>query len=84
MKFDTHIVGIPCQIEINYAEKGFDGRRGHPDNWLPDEDPFISYDILDRNGRPAPWLQRKMKTEDFEKVTEEAIKHLEREAADAY
>jgi hypothetical protein len=67
--FEWRIAGIPCQIGVTAIHAGDPGNRcGHPDTWLPYEPPSIDFDILDRNGRVAFWLRRKMTDEDREDV----------------
>ena len=64
-QFETRVAGIPCICDITYiegTEKGY--RRGHPDTWEPDEPGYAEYNILERGGRRAPWLEVKMNDDD--------------------
>ena len=76
LKFNHRISNIPCQIEVLYYEPPCSGRRGHPDNWEPDTPEYIEYDVLDRSGRRAPWLEKKMTNEDYAAVHTAAIQHM--------
>lgn len=76
--FETRVAGIPCQVEVTYFEPTRRAsRRGHPDNWDEDEQGYIEYVVLDRGGRPAPWLEVKMKQEDHRRVDQEISKRIE-------
>jgi len=80
LKFDTHIVGIPCQVLVSYYEPYVCGRRGHIDNWEEDTPEYLEFDVLDRRGRPAPWIERKMSADDYSKVHKEALDNMRAEA----
>jgi hypothetical protein len=73
MIFDTQIRGIPCQCEvINYSA----GRpmkiygTGFGDAHPP-EPPEFKFNILDRKGYKANWLQAKMAQDDAHRLQEE-------------
>ena len=55
---DVYLDGIPCQAEIDTwpAEPMTRWEPGCPAGW-------DLYQVLDRRGRPAPWLERKLKDE---------------------
>lgn len=60
MIFDTRINGIPCQCNvINYTPyipmRVYGSGMGDAD---PPEYPEFDFEILDRNGRRAKWLDR--------------------------
>ena len=59
--FDSRVAGIPCQIGVlDYKRHApIDPRQAHSDveaYGYTEAD----YVILDRRGRPAPWLQKKL------------------------
>jgi hypothetical protein len=62
MLIDTRIAGIPCLVRATFSE---DRSRlhGHPDSWCH-EPSELDYAVLDRRGRLAPWLERKMDSRD--------------------
>lgn len=62
MILNTRIAGIPCFIETTRFI-------------YDDEDVEIRFDVLDRRGRAAPWLERKL--------TERMISDIECEIIDA-
>lgn len=58
---DMTVAGIPAKIEILSASPGRPAQTyGPPEKCYPGEPPEIEYRILDRRGRPAPWLERKI------------------------
>lgn len=64
---ETRVAGIPCQIGV--TDYGFSAYiSGPPERCYPG-DP-VEYDVLDMNGRPAPWLARKMKAGDDSRIVE--------------
>jgi len=59
--FDTRVAGIPCQVGVlNYERHApLSAHQAHSDiefYGFTETD----YVILDRRGRPAPWLQNKL------------------------
>lgn len=74
MIFETRVHGIPCQCKVvqyypalpmRITGSGF----GDAD---PPEPKEIQIQLLDRKGREAPWLERKLKDEDIQRLHEEA------------
>jgi hypothetical protein len=57
---NIHIHGIPARLEVTAFSHSRDNRRGHIDEWLPDDPPEIEWRVLDRKGRPAPWLEKQL------------------------
>lgn len=71
---DTHVAGIPCKVRVTEFVPASPGcRRGHPDNWTEDEPAEVDFEILDRRGRPAPWLERKASDGDISRITSEIL-----------
>lgn len=71
---DTHVQGIPCQARITYYAGGRPARTyGPPERCYPEEPEELDYDILDRRGRPAPWLECKMTDADEVRIGEELL-----------
>jgi hypothetical protein len=62
MSFETHISGIPCLIQVH----SYVPPDPHKDQGLE-----FDFDVLDRRGRKAPWLARKMTAEDVQRIEEE-------------
>lgn len=67
--FDSHIQGIPCQVEVT----DFISVRGSFSHNAPSDIDYHGYQdydyrILDRRGYPATWLERKMTPLDRERI----------------
>ena len=76
ISIETRIAGIPCIVETTHISIV---RADH----LADSDwDYTGYSemewvVLDRRGRPAPWLQRKVTDEDEERINEEIFNQME-------
>ena len=58
---DARIAGIPCRIRILSYTPGHPAKtNADPDSCWPQESPEIEYEVLDRRGRLAPWLEAKL------------------------
>ena len=74
--FKSTIAGIPCQIEVT----SLDVVRGSYSPYADSDLDFygyvdeFDYNVLDRRGRPAPWLERKLTDADKDRLFDEAIK----------
>lgn len=65
-QFATRVAGIPCICEATYYAEGSPMRitgTGFGDADPPEYEEF-EYTILDRRGRPAPWLEAKLTDDD--------------------
>ena len=68
----SRIAGIPCQIEVTYfySSKGTYSRQAEtPDEYYGCTE--IEFNVLDRKGYPAPWLEKKMTQEDRDRIEQE-------------
>ena len=80
---ESKTCGIPCKlgvIEVGYYEPAY--TRGHPDNWEPEDSCPHTYDILDRKGYRAKWLDAKCSTKDCDQHQLDIDKHLKEFAND--
>ena len=72
----TRICGIPCKARVTHFHHQ-PPHRGSPHTCDSDLDFYgykdLSFDILDRRGRPAPWLERKMTDADREEIESEIL-----------
>lgn len=64
MLISARIQGIPCTVEVThyYVTR---------DDWDP-----IEFRVLDRRGRAAPWLERKMTDADVTNIEERIARAL--------
>lgn len=63
----TRLAGIPCQITVS----NFKRVKGSYSYNAPSDLDYTGYteydyQVLDRRGRPAPWLERKVSADDIE------------------
>jgi hypothetical protein len=67
-KVESYIAGIPCLVGVTT----FFIKAPDYDTWDSDLDYYgyeeIEFDILDRKGYIAPWLERKMTEDDKERI----------------
>ena len=77
-EFESRVCGIPCIIRVKYWEVYIPAQRsGPPERCYPAEGGEGAWEILDRNGRPAAWLERKMTDDDRYRIDEEVFNHME-------
>ena len=76
---EARIAGIPCKVGVTHYHN--QAGNSHADS---DYDYYgytdIEYDVLDRNGRKALWLERKVTDEDELNVENSIIKYFQEEA----
>ena len=82
LTISCRVQGIPAQARLLSYSPFRDGRRGHPDSWLPDEPEYLEYEILDRRGYSAPWLERKLTPDDRTSI-ESALLEARKEAVES-
>lgn len=61
MQIESRVAGIPCIIQtgrISISQGNHSPQAETPDEYYGHCD--IEFDVLDRRGRPAPWLERKL------------------------
>jgi hypothetical protein len=61
---DTRIAGIPCKIGITSLT--IDRRFGSE----------ADFHVMDRRGRLAPWLDRKLTEGDYERIVDEIVEAM--------
>ena len=64
-EIEHRVAGIPCLIGVISYET-------EPQTWDEPGGTYMEWEILDRRGRPAPWLERKVTAKE-EASIEEAI-----------
>lgn len=76
MEIETTVDGIPCICNVlTYAParpwKQHTFRGAGPGDCDPPEDEDFEYEILDRKGYSAPWLERKVDHNDVSRFIKE-------------
>jgi hypothetical protein len=79
-EIETRVCGIPCIVRVTYWEPYVPAKLyGHPDSWYPEEGGYGEWEILDRNSRPAPWLEVKMTRKDIAEIDQLVFDRMERQ-----
>lgn len=77
-EFDTTVCGIPCIVRVTYWEAYDPGcTSGPPERCYPAEGGDGEWEILDRNGRHAPWLENKMTERDKQILARKIFNYME-------
>ena len=81
--FETTIQGIPCQIHVTTCNvvKGSYSYNA-PSDWDYYGYTEFEFDVYDRKGYRAAWLERKMTPKDEARIQEEYLESCESDAAD--
>lgn len=79
-EIETRVSGIPCRIGVESYFKQAPDRGSWESDW--DYHGYVQADwqILDRNGRPAAWLERKLTAGDEDRIEAEIDAYFERRA----
>ena len=74
---EARVAGIPCLIGVT-TYNSVKGSHSYdaPSDWDYHGYTDIEFDVLDRRGRPAAWLERKMKDQDREQVEQAIVDHM--------
>jgi len=78
-QIETTVQGIPCIVNVTYFKR----IKGNPASWASDLDYYgyddMNWELLDRNGRPAPWLEAKLNNEDYLDIEAMVSEHFDDE-----
>jgi hypothetical protein len=80
-EIESRVAGIPCLIGVTH----FDSVQGsYSYNAASDMDYYgyseSEWDVLDRRGRPAAWLERKLTDDDRQRIEQEIAEAMTEEA----
>lgn len=80
-RFESKVAGIPCLIGVSWV----DGKLGSFDRNAPSDLDYLGWfesewEVLDRRGRSAPWLAKKLTHADEDRINFEVETHV-KEAA---
>lgn len=78
-EFEDRIAGIPCVIAVTYWEP-YAGPRvsGPPERCSPAEGGQGKWEVRDRSGRAAPWLEQKLTPLERERIDRAVFNYMER------
>lgn len=72
LMFDSRICGIPCQIKPTTYHREVAARTwGRSDDWHPGEPEEFEFEVYDRKGYRAKWLEAKLTDRDYDRILEE-------------
>lgn len=74
MIIETRIAGIPCLVEADvFVSKGSYSRNAASDWDYYGYAEVGEFTIMDRRGRPAPWLERKLTDKEIIRIESELM-----------
>jgi hypothetical protein len=77
MDIETRVAGIPCVVRVTYfAPSDLGCMGGDADFWRPPSPPDMEYYILDRRGRSAPWIEKKLNPRERSRLEDEIVEAL--------
>ncbi len=70
--FESSVSGIPCKVKVTYATPYI------PESWNgPAEGGDFEFELLDRRGYPAKWLEKKLTPKDVERLEKEYEEYVQ-------
>jgi hypothetical protein len=88
MMYEVRVCGIPAKADVTYYDGGSDGRySGPPDRCYPAEAAEVSFNLYDRRGYRAKWLERKLDAagdDEYDYVANQILSIMAKEAEDYY
>ena len=76
-EFETRVCGIPCIVRIVHWEPFTPAHvNGPPEDCYPAEGGSAEWELLDRHGRRALWLERKMSPKDRSRLEDLIFDHM--------
>ena len=77
-EFESTVCGIPCKIHITEWEMYMPSViRADPGDSHPEEGGYGNWEVLDRRGRPAPWLEKKLTDRERDRIDNEVFNQME-------
>ena len=68
--FESSVSGIPCKVKVTYATPYI------PESWSgPAEGGDFEFELLDRKGYQAKWLEAKVTEQDVERLMAEYVEY---------
>ncbi len=77
-EIESRVAGIPCVIGVTrYDCYSPASASGQPELCSPACGGVGDWVVLDRRGRPAPWLEKKLTRDDIERIDDEIYDVME-------
>jgi hypothetical protein len=77
-EIEARVAGIPCLIGVTSWWPYVPARTyGPPEDCYPEEGGYGDWEVLDRRGRPAPWLSKKLCSRDEQAIEELLFEHFD-------
>lgn len=77
INFESNVCGIPCIIRVIHYEPYRPAYvAGAPENCYPEEGGHSEWEVLDRRGSHAAWLERKINAQERSRINDEVDKQL--------
>lgn len=84
-EFEHRVCGIPCIVVVTSWEAYVPAKTyGPPESCYPEEGGCGEWEIRDRRGRPAAWLERKMSEEERERIDGLIFEYMESQRDEFY
>lgn len=84
-EFEHRVCGIPCIVAVTSWEAYVPAKTyGPPESCYPEEGGCGEWEIRDRRGRPAAWLERKMSEEERERIDGLVFEYMESQRDEFY
>jgi len=77
-EIETRVAGIPCIIGVTYFESVRGSFSYHAaSDWDYHGYTEAEWEVLDRRGRPAPWLAKKLSDKDESRIEKEISEYFQ-------
>lgn len=84
-EFEHRVCGIPCIVAVTSWEAYVPAKvSGPPESCYPEEGGCGEWEIRDRRGRPAPWLERKLDDKERQRIDELVFEYMESQRDEFY
>lgn len=77
-EIETRVAGIPCIVGVTYFESVRGSYSYHAaSDWDYHGYTEAEWEVLDRRGRPAPWLAKKLSDKDESRIEKEISEYFQ-------
>jgi hypothetical protein len=78
IEIESRVAGIPCLIRlgrVDITQGTYSPQADNQDEYFGHTD--IEFEVLDRRGRHAPWLERKLTDDNTSDIEQQLLKEIE-------